>query len=57
MSDIAPSPELSQVTSIKEVDAEKGFVAQQDDDPVDLSNSDKIQYFIDNPNQVADGDW
>jgi len=59
MSDIAPSPELSQVKSIKEMDAEKGFVAQQDDDPVDLSNSDndKVEYFIDNPNKISDGDW
>ncbi|MEM8719637.1 MAG: hypothetical protein AAGE84_10050 [Cyanobacteria bacterium P01_G01_bin.39] len=57
MSDIAPSPELSQVKSIKEMDAEKGFTAQQDDDYVDLSHSEKIQYFIDNPNQVSDGDW
>ena len=57
MSDIAPSPELSQVKSIKEMDAEKGFPAQQDDDSVDLSQSDKIQYFIDNPDRVSDGDW
>jgi len=57
MLDIAPSPELSQVKSIKEMDAEKGFTAQQDDDSVDLSQSDKIQYFIDNPDRVSDGDW
>ena len=57
MSDIAPSPELSRVKSIKEMDAEKGFAAQQDDDSVDLSNSDKIQYFIANPNKVSDGNW
>ena len=57
MSDIAPSPELSQVKTIQEIDAEKGFTAQQDDDSVDLSQSDKIQYFIDNPNKVSDGDW
>ena len=57
MSDIALSPELSQVKSIKEMDAEKGFSEQQDDSSVDLSHSDKIQYFIDNPNQVSDGDW
>ena len=39
------------------MDAEKNFTAQQDDQSVDLSNSDKIQYFIDNPNKVSDGNW
>jgi len=57
MSDIAPSPELSKIKSIKEVDAKKGFTAQQDDDSVDLSHNEKIQYFIDNPDRVSDGDW
>ncbi|MEL6929049.1 MAG: hypothetical protein AAFO95_10470 [Cyanobacteria bacterium J06600_6] len=57
ISDIAPSPELSQVKSIKEMDAEKGFPAQQDDNSVDLSHSEKIQYFIDNSHKVSDGDW
>ena len=57
LSDIAPAPELSQVKTIKEIDAVKGFAAQQDDSSVDLADSETIQYQINNPDQVSDGDW
>ena len=57
MADIAPSPELSQVKTIKEMDAEKDFDEQQDDSSIDLTNSNKIKYFVDNPNKISDGDW
>ena len=57
MSDLAPSSELSQVKTVKEMDLKKGFDIQQDDSSIDLSDSKKIKYFIDNPNKISDGDW
>ena len=57
MSDLAPSSELSQVKTVKEMDFKKGFDIQQDDSSIDLSDSEKILYFIDNPHKISDGDW
>ena len=57
MSDIAPSSKLGRVKTVKEMDAQKGFDLQQDDSSIDLSNSKKVKYFIDNPNLISDGDW
>jgi hypothetical protein len=44
------------VKSIKEMDAEKGFTAQQDDSSVDLTDSPTIKYKVDK-DDVNDGDW
>jgi hypothetical protein len=57
MSDIAPSSELSQVKTVREMDVKKGLGIQQDDSSIDLANSNKIKYFIDNPDRVSDGNW
>ena len=57
MADIAPSSVLSQVKTVKEMDAKKGFGTQQDDSSLNLTDSKKIQYFINNPDCVSDGDW
>jgi hypothetical protein len=54
MGDIAAPDTLKNVKSIKEMDAEKGFAAQQDDDSVDVGYV--IKYKID-PNHVEDGRW
>ncbi len=57
MADIAPSSVLSQVKTVKEMDAKKGFGTQQDDSSLNLTDSKKIQYFINNPDRVSDSDW
>lgn len=57
MSDIAPSKELSQVKTIKEMDAQKGFDEQQDDTSINLSGSEKVKYYVNNPHKISDGDW
>ncbi|MDJ0537005.1 MAG: hypothetical protein QNJ70_31730 [Xenococcaceae cyanobacterium MO_207.B15] len=57
MSDIAPSSVLSQVKSIKEMDAQKQFSSQQDDNSVDISNSDIINYPVNAPKNIQDGNW
>jgi hypothetical protein len=39
------------------MDVKKGLGIQQDDSSIDLANSNKIKYFIDNPDRVSDGNW
>jgi hypothetical protein len=51
-----PAPKvLKDVKSVKEMDEEKGFAPQQDDDSVGVPKV--ITYHIDDPNRVDDGDW
>lgn len=57
MSDIAPSSELKQVKTIKEIDAQKQLGMQQDDDSVDISNSEIVNYSINKPKKIQDGNW
>ena len=57
MSDIKASSELSSVKSIKEMDAQKQLGVQQDDDSLDITNSNIINYSIENPDRVSDGNW
>jgi hypothetical protein len=54
MGDIAAPDALKGVKSIQEMDAEKGFTPQQDDDSVNVGYI--VKYKID-PNQVEDGQW
>jgi hypothetical protein len=54
MGDIDAPDALKNVKSVKEMDAEKGFAPQQDDDSVEVGTV--ISYKID-PNQVEDGEW
>ncbi|MBI1257955.1 MAG: hypothetical protein GC204_10825 [Chloroflexi bacterium] len=54
MGDIDAPDALKNVKSVKEMDAEKGFTSQQDDDSVDVGYV--VKYKID-PNQVEDGKW
>jgi hypothetical protein len=57
LSDIAPSSELSQVKTVKEMDAQKQFGVLQDDNSVDISNSNIINYSVNNPKKITDGNW
>lgn len=54
MGDIAPSPVLTGVKSIAQMDAQHGFVGVDDNDPVDIAG-DQIKNLP--RNVVPDGDW
>lgn len=54
--DIAASNTLSQVKSIKEMDAEKGFAPQQDDTSVEIM-PEQVKKLNLNPDVVNDGNW
>lgn len=56
MSDIQAPEAFKNVKSVKEMDAEKGFKPQQDDDSVDVPEENIIKYKL-NPDEVEDGDW
>ena len=53
--DIAASDRLATVKSVKELDADKGFARQQDDDPVKANPV--ITYGTPSKDAVADGSW
>jgi hypothetical protein len=59
MGDIDAPSELEAVKSIKDMDKEKGFAPQQDDDSIDIPDDQVIKYKIDKPkpDEVDDGDW
>ncbi|NDJ76646.1 MAG: hypothetical protein GYB65_10340 [Chloroflexi bacterium] len=58
LDDIAAPENLQSVKSIKEMDADKGFAPQQDDDSVNVPEDKIIKYPVqDNPDVVDDGDW
>jgi hypothetical protein len=54
LGDINAPETLQNVKSIKEMDEQKGFTPQQDDDSVEVGSV--ISYKVD-PNQVEDGEW
>ncbi|MEW6208381.1 MAG: hypothetical protein AB1631_08435 [Acidobacteriota bacterium] len=56
MGDIKAPDALRQIKSVKEIDKEKGFAPQQDDDTVNVPEDKIITYKIDK-NEVEDGDW
>lgn len=62
LGDVDPSEALAGVKSVKEMDAEKGFEPQQqDDDPVDVPDDTVKRLHLRKParrkDAVADGDW
>jgi hypothetical protein len=59
MGDIAASDALQQVKSVKEIDAEKGFAPQQDDDSIDVPDEQVVKYKLPKkkPDEVEDGEW
>lgn len=58
LGDVDPSDVLAGVKSVKEMDAEKGFRAQQDDDPVHVPDHVVRTLHVSQPKDVvADGDW
>jgi hypothetical protein len=57
MSDIEAPEALKGVKSVKEMDAEKGYKPQQDDDSIDVGTVIKYNLDDDDPNRVGDGEW
>jgi hypothetical protein len=57
LGDIAAPDTLSKVKSVKEMDAEKGFTAQQDDSSVDVGYVVKYNVGKADKNQIEDGKW
>jgi hypothetical protein len=58
LGDVDPSEALAGVKSVKEMDAEKGFKPQQDDDPVDVPDHAVRKLHVSTPTGVVrDGDW
>lgn len=56
--DIAAPDNLKNVKSVKEMDTEKGFTPQQDDESVEVPEDKIIKYHMpDDPDAVEDGDW
>jgi hypothetical protein len=52
-----PAPDsLKKVKSTKEMDEQKGFTPQQDDEPVEIPDDKVIKYKMDDE-EVKDGDW
>ena len=56
MGDIAAPDALQKVKSIKEMDKDKGFAPQQDDDSIDVPDEQIVKYKL-NPDEVQDGEW
>jgi hypothetical protein len=56
MGDIRPPEAFNQIKSVKEIDKEKGFAPQQDDDTVNVPEDKIITYNIDK-DEVEDGTW
>lgn len=57
MLDIAASSELSQVKTVKEMDAKKQLGVQQDDNSVNISDSPIVKYPVKNSKNIQDGNW
>jgi hypothetical protein len=58
LGDVDPSTALAGVKSVKELDVEKGFEPQQDDDPVDVPDDVVKKLHVSTPKGVVrDGDW
>jgi hypothetical protein len=57
--DIAAPDVLQKVKSVKEMDKEKGFAPQQDDDSVAVPDEQVVKYKLPkpNPDEVEDGEW
>ena len=56
LDDIAAPDALKDVKSVKEMDAEKGFAPQQDDDSVDVPDETITTYKM-KPEEVENGEW
>jgi hypothetical protein len=60
LGDVEASEILEDVKSVSELDAEKGFSQQQDDDTVTIPDANVVKYPVTAPKPadvVADGDW
>jgi hypothetical protein len=56
LGDIAAPDTLQNVKSVKEMDTQKGFTPQQDDDSIDVPDEQVVKYKM-NPDEVEDGEW
>lgn len=56
MGDVDATDTLKKVKSVKEMDADKGFEPQQDDDSIDVPDEQIIKYKTDTE-EVEDGEW
>lgn len=57
LGDIAAPEDLKKVKTVKEMDQEKGFTAQQDDTSINVSPDQIIKYHVDSDEEVSDGNW
>ena len=57
MGDISAPEDLKKVKTVKEMDQEKGFTAQQDDTSINVPPEKIIKYHVDSDEEVTDGDW
>lgn len=56
LGDLEASETLKELKSVKEMDQEKGFQPQQDDDSIDVPDE-QIRKLGEDPDQVQDGEW
>jgi hypothetical protein len=57
LGDIAAPNELKKIKSVKQMDEEKGFKPQQDDEPVEVPEEKIVKYKMDSDEGVQDGEW
>jgi hypothetical protein len=57
MGDISAPADLKKVKTVKEMDKEKGFTPQQDDESINVQEDKIIKLDIDSNKEVKDGNW
>lgn len=57
LGDVSSPDTLKNVKSVKEMDAEKGFDPQQDDDTVNVPDDNVKKLPLNHPGEVEDGEW
>jgi hypothetical protein len=57
MGDISAPADLKKVKTVKEMDKEKGFTPQQDDESINVQEDKIIKLNIDSNKEVKDGNW
>ena len=49
--------ELKNVKTVKELDNEKGYTSQQDDESIDVPEDKIVKLDIDSDKEIKDGNW
>ena len=57
LGDIAVPEELKNVKTVKELDNEKGYTSQQDDESIDVPEDKIVKLDIDSDKEIKDGNW